>query len=167
MQKSTILILSLFFITLISCNSINDTKRKNMIESFITKDYDIKLIYSRSEKSKDSNGTEVIIILKDSTLFYNERHWGFKASNKVTNKNTFVDNEFIIYLNNFIKNEFPTKSYQKDIRTKKRFAFTTFKYKLFIKNKYTVEVSTNDLQTDNEYYNKFEKLYYELKNKLF
>ena len=36
--------------------------------------YDLLIIYTRRERSKDSNGTEIKISLKDQTLSYHERH---------------------------------------------------------------------------------------------
>jgi len=131
------------------------------------KNADIQLIYTRNERSKDSNGTEIIISLKDNKLDYYKRNWGFKAIKKITNENINIDNTFLTFINNFITYKFPTKNYSKEIRTKKRFSFTTFKYELFVNNgkgRYKIEISSNDLKTNNEYYNSLDYLFVKLQN---
>ncbi len=157
----------MIFLTL-SCGSFNNNKNTSMKTDMQIENADIQLIYTRDERSKDSNGTEIIISLKDNTLYYHKRNWGFKAIKKVTNKKIKIDDKFLNFVNDFITNKLPTKDYSKDIKTKKRFAFTTFKYVLSVNNvekKYKVEISTNDRETDNEYYNNLDELFSDLEDR--
>ena len=170
MKKTlTIIILPVIFL-FISCAS-NQTENTSTMNQEIEADenYDLLIIYTRREQSKDSNGTEIKISLKDKTLSYHERHWGFKASNKVTKKKTKIDDVFLDYINNFLESDLPNKTYSKEIKTKERFAFTTFRYELFInkdENKYKIDISSNDIRTEDQYFNNLEKIFSELKSKL-
>lgn len=170
MKKTlTIIILPILFI-FISCTS-NQTENTTTMDQEIktNENYDLLIIYTRREQSKDSNGTEIKISLKDKTLSYHERHWGFKASSKITKKKTKIDDEFLDYINNFTESELPDKTYNKEIKTKEKFAFTTFRYELFInkdENKYKIDISSNDIKTEDQYFNNLETLFSELKSKL-
>ena len=170
MKKTlTIILLPIIFL-FISCAS-NQTEDTTTMDQIIETDenYDLLIIYTRREQSKDSNGTEIKINLKDNTLIYHEKHWGFKASNKITKKKTKIDDEFLDYINKFTKNNFPDKAYTKEIKTKERFAFTTFRYELFVKKvekEYKIDISSNDHTTEDQYFNNLETLFSELKSKL-
>lgn len=154
----------IFFLSLtISCIS----KKNNLME--VDENFDILLIYSRKEQSKDSNGTDIRISLTDKTLRYRESHWGFKASNKITKKKCEIDEAFLLHINNFTDNYLPQKDYSKEIRTDKQRSFTIFKYELFInKNgkEYKIDINTNDYLTENKNYTNLDKLLSELKSEI-
>jgi len=146
-----------------------DNKNTSMKTYAQIENADIQLIYTRHERSKDSNGTVITITIKDNTLYYHKQNWGFKAIKKVTNKKTKIDDDFLHTINDFIVNKLPTEEYINNIKTKKRFAFTTFKYELSVKSTekiYKVEISTNDCKTKDKYYLTLNVLFFKLENKL-
>jgi len=168
-MKSAAILLTLPIIILIStCIANKSTNRVSMNNEILNKEYDILIIYTRQERSKDSNGTEIKIGLKKNILFYYERHWGFKASPEIIKKETKTDDEFIIHINNFIAENLSKKNYSKEIGTKKKRAFNTFRYQLSVNKlnkRYKIDVSTKDTQTENKYYKSLEILFFELKSK--
>lgn len=131
--------------------------------------YDVLIVYSRKEQSKDSNGTEIRISLNDKTLRYRESHWGFKAINKITKRKCKIDEAFLLQINSYIDNHLPQEEYTEEIRTEKQRTFTIFKYELFInrnEEEYKIDINTNDQTTKNIYFTKLGDLFSELKNKI-
>lgn len=168
MNKQLIyLVLSILLLS-VSCSNNNLPNTETMNHEMTAENYDILIIYSREEHSKDSNGTEIKIGLKDNTLTYHERHWGFKAIKKVTEKKIKIDDVFLNHINEFIKNNLPNKNYKKEIEIDRKRAFNTFRYELFVNDgerQYNNNISTKNQNTDNEYYNNLESLFSEMKSK--
>ncbi len=161
--KLTIFLTLSFLSLTISCVSKKNNEMK------VDEKFDIQIVYSRKEQSKDSNGTEIRISLSDKTLRYRESHWGFKASNRITKKECEIDEAFLLYINNFIDNHLPQKNYTEEIRTEKQRNFTIFKYELLMNKNgkyYKIGINTNDQSTDNKYYNNLDDLFSELKFKI-
>lgn len=155
-------------ILFMACGS-NKSKELTPMNNEITEEkYDILIVYTRQERSKDSNGTEIRIGLKDNTLTYHEHHWGFKAIKKVTEKKIKIDDEFLAHINTFISENLPNKNYEDNIEPNKKRAFNTFRYELFINKEgkqYKIDISTKNQNTDNKYYNNLETLFSEIKSK--
>ena len=147
----------------------NKSKNSTTMNNDITEEiYDILIVYTRHERSKDSNGTEIKIGLKNNILTYHEHHWGFKAIKKVTEKKIKIDDSFLNYINTFIENNLPDTSYTKEIEPNRERAFNTFRYVLDINkpdNTYKVDISTKNQNTDDNYYNNLESLFSEMKSK--
>lgn len=163
------LILLPIMILLLSCSNDN-TNSNSVTEEEIRLDdnHDVLIIYTRREQSKDSNGTEIKIGLTKKKLNYYEKHWGFKASNKVTKKTIKIDDEFLDYIYNFIENKLPDENFNKEIKIKEKRAFTTFRYELYINKtvkKYKIDISSDDIRTEDPDFNNLEHLFSELKSK--
>lgn len=166
MKKPLILII-LPIIIFMACAG-NKSKNTTMNNIITEEKNDILIVYTRQERSKDSNGTEIRIGLKNNTLTYHEHHWGFKAIKKVTEKKTKIDAEFLAYINTFISENLPNKNYEDNIEPNKKRAFNTFRYELFINKEgkqYKIDISTKNQNTDNKYYNNLETLFSEIKSK--
>lgn len=165
-RPATIIILSLILI--LSCAGNKSDNTSNMNNNITEEKYDILIVYTRQERSKDSNGTEKKISLKDNTLNYYERHWGFKASDKITKKKSKIDDAFLAYINNFINDNLPDKNYKEEIEPNRERAFNTFSYVLFVNNKnkpFKIDIRTKNIETENKYYNNLETLFSEMKSK--
>ena len=147
----------------------NKSKNSTTMNNEITEEkYDILIVYTRHERSKDSNGTEIRIGLKDNTLTYHEHHWGFKAIKKVTEKKIEIDDEFLAQINTFISENLPNKNFTEEIEPNKERAFNTFRYVLEINKQdesYIIDISTKNQNTKNINYNNLESLFSEIKSK--
>jgi len=131
-------------------------------------DFLIKLNFERSERSKDSNGTNEEFIIQNNELKYKQNNWGFKADRKEINKTIILSENEIDDLIIFIEQSSLKSSKKKKLKKDKRFSFTTYTYNLELninKNvKFTIE--TNDKTIDNFLLNNINNLYNILKSKI-
>ena len=139
--------------------------------------YDLIISRTRQERSKDSNGTEIVIKIKDNTLYYTERNWGFKARTGVIEKEIILDIADIKYIHDFIKENKLNKNYKKEIKIKKKHSFMTYTYDVTLKfddeyYKIYIVSNTENMKSSfmpeghkNKFFGKIQELYSFLKSK--
>lgn len=152
-------------LTAIGCYTKNINKSQppeNNIE--FPEDLDFMLIYTRHERSKDTNGSSEKFTLKNKTLYFEDKHWGFKSENyPVKKKSVEISDEDSVYIYDFSEKHKFYRNYEKFIKVKKKRSFTTFKYEARIitdKKIFNISVQSNDLFPDNKVYQNLDDLFY-------
>lgn len=129
-------------------------------------DYDLMVVKTRREKSKDSNGLETTIILHENNLKLTKRNWGFKADKQIKEISKEIDDKTKQEFQDFLEKNKMFRNYKKSIISRKKHSHTTYQIDLSIKKnskKFMISTETNDSDTNNKYYKNSELFFTMLK----
>jgi len=113
---------------------------------------EITLTYKRQERSKDSNGSKEIYVIRDNKVIFEDEHWGFKSKNiPVIKKTQNLTEEDTTEIYNYLHENSLLKNINKKIK-QPRVPYVIYDYKLQIvteKDSYliTVQDSNNRKQS--------------------
>ncbi len=122
-------------------------------------DKEIILTYTRQERSKDSNGSKNIFIVKNNIITHTETNWGFKAKNNPKENYTHnLSEESLIEIWDFLEENKLLKNRNKKIRTPRvPYIIYTIELKIISeKNNYSITVQGSNKKKNSPL---FEKVY--------